>query len=184
MATAEQKSFNFYPTPDRPIPKPILIGAAFLAIGALSAIGFGRLTGVGLAETPHIASIAHRDIKLDERPDGSVAILDAKSDVVLTESGIGQGSFAVEVLRNMQRNRARKGVDGSVPFVVALKSDGRLVVEDPETPQQVELRAFGERQTTDFAAMLPESTVDAALALRDPQDAAKVGTVTPSEGAQ
>ncbi len=179
MATAEQKSFNFYPTPDRPIPKPILIGAALVAIGALSAIGFGRVTGVGLAETPQIASIVHRDIKLSERPDGSVAILDARNDAVLTESGIGEGSFAIEALRNMQRNRARKGVGGSVPFVVALKSDGRLVVEDPETLQQVELRAFGERQTQAFADMLPVATVDAALAAQQ-----ATGGKTVGEGAQ
>ena len=166
MATAEQKSFNFYPTPERPIPKPILIGAAIVAIGALSAIGYGRITGVGLAETPHMASIAQRNVRLDERADGSVAIVDAATATVLTESGIGGGSFAVEVLRNMQRNRARKGADGSAPFFVALKSDGRLVVEDPETPQQVELRAFGERQTEAFADMLPTATVKAALAAR------------------
>ena len=163
MATAEQKSLNFYPTPDRPIPKPILIGAAIVALGTLSAIGFGRITGVGLADTPHVASIAQRNVKLDERLDGSVAIVDAGNDAVLTESGIGEGSFAVEVLRNMQRNRARKGADGSAPFYVALKANGRLVVEDPETPQQVELRAFGERQTKAFAEMLPASTVKAAL---------------------
>lgn len=184
MATAEQKSLNFYPTPDRPIPRPILIGAAFVAISALGAIGFGRLTGVGLAETPHLASIAHRDIKLDEHPDGSVAILDAGSDAVLTGSGVGEGSFAVEVLRNMQRNRARKGVDGSVPFVVALKSDGRLVVEDPETPQQVELRAFGERQTRAFAEMLPESAVDAALAARASSGTATAGAVAAGDDRQ
>ena len=178
MATAEQKSLNFYPTPDRPIPKPILIGAAIVALGALSAIGFGRVTGIGLADTPHITSIVQREVKLDERPDGSVAIVDAGNDAVLTESGIDEGSFAVEVLRNMQRNRARKGADGSAPFYVALKSDGRLVVEDPETPQQVELRAFGERQTNAFAEMLPDSTVKAALAARKASGADVAGITT------
>ena len=155
--TAAMKSgaFKMYPTPERPIPRPILIGAGALALTALTAIGVGRLTGIGMAETPHEPSLAHRAIALDEHADGSVAVVDAVSGETLIAIPAGGGSFAIEVLRNLERNRLRKGVSQTGAFDLALKADGRVVIEDPETPQQVELRAFGERQAKVFAELLP-----------------------------
>ncbi|MCB8839089.1 photosynthetic complex assembly protein PuhC [Aurantimonas sp. VKM B-3413] len=161
--TAAMKSgaFKMYPTPERPIPRPILFGAGALALTALVAIGAGRLTGVGLAQTPEEATLAHRDIALVEHADGSVAVVDAASREPLISIPAGGGAFSVEVLRNLQRNRLRKGAPESGAFRVALKEDGRLVVEDPETPQQVELRAFGERQAKAFAGLLTIEQEDA-----------------------
>ncbi|UIJ73256.1 photosynthetic complex assembly protein PuhC [Aurantimonas sp. HBX-1] len=154
MARARPSAINFYPTPDRPIPKPILFGAAALAIGAIVVIGAGRVTGVGLAGTPAVATVAQRGLALDERPDGSAALLDARSRAPLITVGEGEGAFAIEALRNLQRNRLRKGIDSAEPFVLALKADGRLVLEDPQTPQQIELRAFGSTNIGSFAALL------------------------------
>lgn len=160
MAKPRQSVINFYPTPDRPIPKPILFGAAALAIGAIVVIGTGRVTGVGVAGTPTVATVAHRALSLDERPDGSAALLDARSRAALITVGEGEGAFAIEALRNLQRNRLRKGIDGTAPFVLALKADGRLVLEDPQTPQQIELRAFGPTNIGAFAALLDPTGED------------------------
>ncbi|TFF22825.1 hypothetical protein E3C22_10180 [Jiella endophytica] len=143
------------PDQDKPIPKPILIGAGALALTALVAIGMGRTTGIGLAETPEVGTVASRGLQIDEHADGSVAVIDASSREPLVEVAAGQGAFTVEVLRNLSRDRVRKGASDAGPFVLALKSDGRLVVEDPETRQQVELRAFGKLQAEAFAKMLP-----------------------------
>ncbi|MEX6504836.1 photosynthetic complex assembly protein PuhC [Jiella sp. M17.18] len=153
-AAMRSGAFKMYPTPERPIPRWILAGAGALAVTALVSIGFGRVTGIGLADTPQLKSLAHRDIALSEHPDGSVAVIDADSRQALISVPAGGGAFAVEVLRNLQRNRARKGAREGDPFVLALKSDGRLVIEDPDTPQQVDLRAFGENQAMAFANLL------------------------------
>ena len=143
------------PDGDRPIPKAILLGAGALALATLVSIGMGRTTGVGVAATPEMQTIAHRDLQLNENQDGSVAIVDAESREQLLSLASGQGAFAIEVLRNLARDRIRKGAEAGGPFVLALKSDGRLVVEDPETRQQVELRAFGKLQAEAFAELMP-----------------------------
>ena len=160
MAKPRQGVINFYPTPDRPIPKPILFGAAALAIGAIAVIGTGRATGIGVAGTPTVETLAQRELALDERTDGSAALLDAHSREALITIVEGEGAFAIEALRNLQRNRLRKGIDEAAPFVLALKADGRLVLEDPRTPQQVELRAFGETNIQAFAALLDPTGKD------------------------
>ncbi|MBO0905403.1 photosynthetic complex assembly protein PuhC [Jiella sonneratiae] len=154
-AAIRNGSIKLSPDQDRPIPRPILIGAGALALTALVAIAGGRTTGVGVADTPQVETVVHRDLRLDERADGSVAVVDGESRAPLIEVGPGEGAFAVEALRNLSRDRVRKGVSADGAFVLALKSDGRLVVEDPETSQQVELRAFGEKQAMAFARLLP-----------------------------
>ncbi|ORE92754.1 photosynthetic complex assembly protein PuhC [Aurantimonas sp. 22II-16-19i] len=155
-AAIRNGSIKISPDSDKPIPRPILMAAEALAFAALAAIATGRTTGVGLADTPDIATLAHRDLQLAEHDDGSAAVIDAVSRATLIEVGPGSGAFAVEVLRNLARDRIRKGAaaeDG--PYVLALKADGRLVVEDPQTRQQVELRAFGKLQAEAFAGLMP-----------------------------
>ena len=110
---------------------------------------------VGVAATPEVETIAHRDLQLAEHGDGSAAVIDAASRDTLIEVGPESGAFAVEVLRNLARDRIRKGASTEGPYVLALKADGRLVVEDPQTRQQVELRAFGKLQAEVFAELMP-----------------------------
>jgi len=160
-AAIRNGSFKVYPTPEQPIPWPILAAAGTLAAAAVLMIAGGRATGVGLADTPVVATVAHRDLRLAEgMPGGVVAVIDAQSKQELLSLAPGEGGFAVEALRNLERDRIRKGTSGEAPFVLALKADGRLVVEDPETSQQVELRAFGEKQARAFAALMPNPVLE------------------------
>tara|TARA_R110002020_G_scaffold144613_4_gene317670 strand:+ start:48 stop:560 length:513 start_codon:yes stop_codon:yes gene_type:complete len=154
-AAIRNGSIKISPDPEKPIPRPILMSAGALALVALVSIATGRTTGVGLADTPQMRTIAHRDLQLAENADGSAAVVDAGTLAPLIAVGVGEGAFAVEALRNLARDRVRKGVLAGGAFVLALKSDGRLVLEDPETTQQVELRAFGEKQAKAFAGLLP-----------------------------
>ena len=157
-AAIRNGSIKISPDPDKPIPKPILMSAGALALAVLVAIGFGRVTGVGLADTPEMRTLAHRDLQLSEHDDGSVAVIDAKTREPLLSVAAGSGAFAVEAMRNLARNRLRKGAASDGAYVLALKSDGRLVLEDPETRHQVELRAFGKLQAEAFAALMPDQT--------------------------
>lgn len=160
-AAIRNGSIKISPDPEKPIPRPILLSAGALAFAALAAIAMGRTTGVGLADTPAIPTVAHRDLQLAEHDDGSAAVIDAASRETLIEVGPGSGAFAVEVLRNLARDRVRKGAAAdAAPYVLALKADGRLVVEDPQTRQQVELRAFGKLQAEAFAGLM--TAADAA----------------------
>lgn len=159
VAAIRNGSIKITPNEDRPIPKPILMSAGALALLALVAIAGGRITGVGMAETPDLETLAHRQLQLAEAADGSAAVIDAASGEKLIVVAAGEGAFAVEALRNLARDRLRKGATADAPFVLALKADGRLVVEDHETRQQVELRAFGKLQAEAFAALLPAAEV-------------------------
>lgn len=154
-AAIRNGSIKLTPDQDRPIPKPILFSAGALALFALLAIAGGRTTGIGVAATPEVETIAHRDLQLAEHGDGSAAVIDAASRDTLIEVGPESGAFAVEVLRNLARDRIRKGASTEGPYILALKADGRLVVEDPQTRQQVELRAFGKLQAEVFADLMP-----------------------------
>ncbi|SMD13298.1 putative photosynthetic complex assembly protein [Fulvimarina manganoxydans] len=154
IQSADGKPLRFYPTPDRPIPKAILISAGVLAVMTL-AFGFvSNRTGIGQFETPVVETVASRGLTLVDQGGPTVSITDAASGETLMTLPTAAGGFAVEALRNLDRYRARAGASETAPFVLALKADGRLVVEDPETGQQVELRAFGEENTRTFAALL------------------------------
>ncbi|MBO0663320.1 hypothetical protein LQ948_11810 [Jiella sp. MQZ9-1] len=167
-------SFRFSPDSDRPIPKPILVGAGVLALFSIAVIAGGRLTGIGLAEAPASAMVAHRDLRLVEHPDTSAVILDAKTGQTLVSAGPGKGPFTIEALRNLDRYRGREGVSKALPFVLALKADGRLVVSDPQTHQEVDLRAFGARQAEAFAKLMPTmGTASAAGAAKMTGEAAQ-----------
>lgn len=154
IQSADGKPLRFYPTPDRPIPKAILISAAVLAVVTL-AFGFvSNRTGIGQFETPVVETVASRGLSLIDQGGPTVTITDAASGEILLTLPTAAGGFAVEALRNLDRYRLRAGAPESAPFVLALKADGRLVVEDPATDRQVELRAFGETNTRIFADLL------------------------------
>lgn len=154
LKSVDGKPLKLYPTPERPIPPIILIGAGLLA---LSVVVFGfasRVTGIGNFVTPEMATVASRDLALNDDGGPMVSISDAKSGKVLLTLPTESGGFAVEALRNLERHRLRRGVAGEPPYVLALKVDGRLVVEDPTTQRIVELRAFGKQSTMVFAELL------------------------------
>ncbi|MEE2950227.1 MAG: photosynthetic complex assembly protein PuhC [Pseudomonadota bacterium] len=157
IQSADGKPLRFYPTPDRPIPKAILISAGVLAAMTLTFGFVSNRTGIGQFETPVVETVASRGLALIDQGGPTVSITDAASGktlMTLMTLPTAAGGFAVEALRNLDRYRARAGASETAPFVLALKADGRLVVEDPETGQQVELRAFGEENTRTFAALL------------------------------
>ena len=154
IESADGKPLRFYPTPDRPIPKAILISAGVLAAMTLTFGFVSNRTGIGQFETPIVETVASRGLALIDQGGPTVSITDAASGESLMTLPTEAGGFAVEALRNLDRYRARAGASETAPFVLALKADGRLVVEDPETGQQVELRAFGEENTRTFAALL------------------------------
>ena len=161
LKSADGKPLKLYPTPDRPIPLAILIAAGLLAA---SSVVFGlasNRTGVGAFATPDIETVASRSLALDDTRDDTAMISDADTGEILLSLPTQAGGFALESLRNLQRYRTIRGVPEDGAFLLALKADGRLVVEDPKTSRQVELRAFGKENTEVFAGLLDwEEVVD------------------------
>ncbi|MER0238624.1 photosynthetic complex assembly protein PuhC [Fulvimarina sp. MAC8] len=161
IQSADGKPLKLYPTPDRPIPLVILLGAGLLAAATVGLGLASNRTGVGAFGTPDIETVASRPLALDDSMPKTAVISDAGTGETLLSLPTESGGFALESLRNLQRYRTIRGVPEDGAFLLALKADGRLVVEDPKTSRQVELRAFGKENTEVFAGLLDwEEVVD------------------------
>ena len=138
---------------DTPFPRAPLLGAALLVGLALLAVAFVRITGVGAAHTPDAAAVVVRDFRFEDRPDGSVAVIDA-SNGRQVEVVTGANGFLRGTLRGMARERKRQGVGAERPFRLTGRADGRLTLEDPATGRRVDLESFGPTNAAVFAQML------------------------------
>ncbi|MEN3792988.1 photosynthetic complex assembly protein PuhC [Fulvimarina sp. MAC3] len=154
LKSVDGKKLRFYPTPERPIPLAILVGAGLLALTTVGAGLASNRTGVGAFATPQMMTVASRQLALDESDPTVAVVSDAVTGETLLSLPTEAGGFAVESLRNLKRYRTIRGVPDKGAYVLALKADGRLVVEDPLTSRQVELRAFGAENTEVFAQFL------------------------------
>ena len=63
-----------------PFPRAPLFGAVALVGLALISVAFVRLTGVGATHTPDSPAVVVRDFRFEDRPDGSIAVIDANLD--------------------------------------------------------------------------------------------------------
>jgi putative photosynthetic complex assembly protein len=138
-------------------PRAPLIGAALLVLCSLAVVSAVRWTGVGSSHNPDAATIAVRELRFEDRPDGSIAVTDARSGE-LVETVEGQQGFLRGTLRGLTRERRREGFGPEQPFRLVAHSDGRLTLEDPATRRRIDLESFGPTNESVFAAMLgPES---------------------------
>jgi putative photosynthetic complex assembly protein len=136
-----------------PFPRWPLAGAALLVLFALAAVSLVRLTGVGASHTPDAAAIMERDFRFEDRPDGSIAVLDAHDGHVV-EIVTGANGFLRGTLRSLTRERKRQGVGPEPSFRLIARADGRLTLEDPATGRRVDLESFGPTNAGVFAQML------------------------------
>ena len=138
---------------EAPFPRLPLIGAAALLLFALLAVATVRLTGVGAARVADAPSIAAHDLRFEDRPDGSIAVIDAR-DGRLVEIATGANGFLRGTLRGLARERKRQGIGPEQPFRLTARTDGRLTLEDPATGRRVDLESFGPANAGVFGHML------------------------------
>ena len=137
-------------------PKGALYSAFAVVIFALVSVGSYRLMG-GI--TPdHTASVSlSRDLWFEDRADGGIDVLDARSQQVVDQLKPTTNGFLRAVLRGMVHERHRLGVVDKSPFTIALWTDGRLTVEDPQIHRVVELKAFGPDNSGAFERLLMQT---------------------------
>ncbi len=134
-------------------PKAALYSAAAVVIFSLVIVGSYRLMG-GIAGD-HSASVnLSRDLWFEDRADGGIDVLDARDHQVVDQLKPGSNGFLRAVLRGMVHERHRLGVVEKSPFTIALWTDGRLTVEDPQIHRVVELKAFGPDNAGAFERLL------------------------------
>lgn len=127
-----------------------LIGA--LLLSALAGVAGVRLSGTEIRE-PDAAAVAQRSLRFEDRRDGSVAVLDARSGQQI-ESIQGEAGFLRGALRAMARERRKQGLGAEPAFELIARADGRLTLSDPATGERVDLESFGPTNAGVFARLL------------------------------
>lgn len=137
------------------IPKPILIGAAFVVGFALIATFGGKTFDIGTVKNPEAPVAVVRELRFEDRENGALLIFQGDTDelVFAIEPGTNSG-FVRGVLRGFARERHRSGVGVEPPFLLSALVDGRMFLEDPETGRKVPLDGFGRTNAEAFARIL------------------------------
>jgi putative photosynthetic complex assembly protein len=140
------------PAPRDTMPRgPLLaIGAVLLAV--LVGVAAVRLSGTPI-RAPDAEAVATRSLRFEDRPDGSVAVLDARSGQQI-ESIHGEAGFLRGALRAMARERRKQGLGSAPAFELIARADGRLTLVDPATGERVDLESFGPTNAGAFARLL------------------------------
>lgn len=145
-----------HPAPDSAFPRGPLLAVGALVVITLMAVTAVRLTGVGAIHVPDAAAVTVREFRFEDRPDGSIAILDAQHGRVIESVAPGSNGFLRGTMRGLARERKRQGVSPELPFRMIGRADGRLTLLDPGTGRTVDLGSFGPTNAAVFAQLMAE----------------------------
>ncbi len=141
------------------IPRAALIGAAFLMVGSMSLAAGARHVHRSTPAAAVPAPIQVRELRFEDRPDGSLAAIDTKTGDVAGIVAPGTNGFVRGVLRGMFRNRKLESLGHDAHFRLAREADNHLTLEDPDTRRHVDLDSFGPTNSAAFARFLGPSLV-------------------------
>jgi len=143
MSTLESKDFL------SPVAK-VLIAALMSIILILVFINSRDLSKV---REPDASPAQVLQLRFEDRPDGSIAIIDYKTgkqiDAVQGEAGFVRGT-----LRGLAQERKRRGLDSGPPFELIYRADGRLTLSDTATGRMVDLESFGPTNAGSFYRLI------------------------------
>lgn len=135
-------------------PRGPLLAAAALVIIALLTVAAVRITGVGIVKVADAAAVSTRDFRFEDRPDGSIAVIDPADSRVVETVAPGTNGFLRSTLRGLARERKRQGIGAEPSFRLIGRADGRLTLEDPATGRRVDLESFGPTNAAVFAQLM------------------------------
>lgn len=146
------------PFEGRAFPRPVLIGAAILISFTIAMAAFVRLTGIGKSENEFAAVAAERELRFREIDQSTIEVV-AEGRRIAVLDAVDDG-FIFGVLRGLGHHRKVNVADLTHPYVVSLRADGRLLLEDPITGDQLDLRAYGADNAAAFRALLQAPYLD------------------------
>jgi len=135
-----------------PLPRVPMLALAALVLISLISVAVVRWSGMSV-HTPDAPPVATRMLRFEDRPDGSIAVIDAASGRLL-ERVQGEQGFLRGSLRALARERRMREVGALPPFELAARADGRLTLTDPATGARLDLESFGPTNAAVFARML------------------------------
>ncbi len=136
-------------TPHRGVTWPLwsMLG---LAVLTLAVVGWQRLSGGPPAAMTDIAW--QRALHFEDRPNGDVAVVDAQDRAEIARFS-GEQGFLRGALRTLSRERLRRGMGPSEPFLLSGHTNGRLTLSDPATGTRIALESFGPGNVAVFAPL-------------------------------
>lgn len=134
------------------VPAGVLKAIGVLLLLTVAAVATVRLSGMQI-RAPDAPAAQTRALRFEDRLDGSIAVIDATTRAQVTQI-TGEGGFIRGALRALARERKLRGLDGTQPFLLIGRADGRLTLEDPATGQRIDLESFGPQHAGSFARLL------------------------------
>jgi putative photosynthetic complex assembly protein len=135
-------------------PRAPLIAVGGLVIASLLAVSAVRFTGVGAMRVADAPAVEVREFRFEDRPDGSIVVLDASGKKLIETVAPGTNGFLRGTMRGLARERMRQGVSPQLPFRMIGRADGKLTLEDPGTGRRVDLGSFGPTNAAVFAQIM------------------------------
>jgi putative photosynthetic complex assembly protein len=128
-----------------------LIALTFIAILWTRANDIST-TPVALAKV-----VTERAIRFEDDTSGAVHAFDANTGALIHIIPAQTGHFVRVMLRSMIRERRDNSLSESGAFLVAMREDGQLTLQDSITGRVIVLRAFGETNADAFGHLLKDS---------------------------
>jgi len=135
-------------------PRAPLFALGALLLATVVGVAAVRLTGVGIVRVPDAAAVTVREFRFEDRPDGSIVVLDASGRQLVDTVAPGTNGFLRGTMRGLARERMRQGVSPALPFRMVGRADGKLTLEDPGTGRRVDLGSFGPTNAAVFAQIM------------------------------
>lgn len=137
------------------LPQLPLAALGALVLATLLGVSAVRLSGQGAQHQADAGTLASRQLRFEDRDDGSIAVRDAASGELLDSVAPGSNGFLRSAMRGLVRERKRQGLGPQLPFELLGRADGRLTLVDPGTGRRIDLESFGLSNAAVFARLLP-----------------------------
>jgi putative photosynthetic complex assembly protein len=141
---------------DQAVPRGALLGAAALMAFTITVAAVARHSHLAAqaSATSSPVPIESFEARFEDRPGGTLAVLDARTGREVTDVAPGTNGFIRGVLRGMFRTRKLESLGHEATFLLARQADGRLTLEDLQTGRRVDLDSFGPTNSAAFAGLL------------------------------
>ena len=129
-----------------------VLGVAYQRLVVVPAAAAAAIESPPPARAPAVESQA---LMFADAADGGVIVMAHPGDEVLGNIAAGEASFLRGVLRSLVRERRMQGAATDAGFRLTRFADGRVTLTDLATERELDLRAFGYENATDFIRYLP-----------------------------
>lgn len=136
------------------VPTPALVMAGALIVVVLALAVSARWFNTGAFREPVAAVAVERALRFTDALDGGILVTDGVTGAQAAALPAGTNGFLRGALRTLTRGRRLAGIGAEAPFRLVRYVDGRLVLHDPATGQQVTISSFGPTQVAAFDQLL------------------------------